>query len=129
VWLIGQFFKSNYLCIKQGGFCRSGQEGSDEDSKRNGSLLTALVVMDVVGVLITFMLYPFRFIIGLCKIWLENGRRKTFGQILTESETREIVSHGTISILNLIAGIGAIMMMIFVIMVIVGIFKNGLSHA
>ena len=85
--------------------------------------------MDVVGILITFILYPFRFIIGLCTIWVENGRRKTFGQIITENETREIVSHGTISILNLIAGIGAIMMMIFVIMVIVGIFKNGLSHA
>lgn len=85
--------------------------------------------MDVLGILITFILYPFRFVIGCSKIWFENGRKKTFSQIFIEYEAREIVSHGSISILNLIAGLGAIMMIIFVIMVIIGIFRNGLSHA
>lgn len=85
--------------------------------------------MDIIYISISLLLYPFRFLIGLSSIWFEERNSKTVLEILKEYDMQVILSRGTLSALNMVAAAGAIMMLVFITMVIIGIFKNGLSHA
>jgi hypothetical protein len=84
--------------------------------------------MKLLECLAVFVMNPFRFPAGLLKIWFDEGRRKSFGQILNEYDMNEICGHGSITFLNIIAALGALMMLLLIIATIVGIFRNGFTH-
>ncbi len=69
-----------------------------------------------------------RFPVGLFKIWIDEGRKKSFLTIIKEKEVNEICLQGTISFLNVIAALGALDMFVLVIIGIIMIFRNGFTH-
>ena len=85
--------------------------------------------MDFLSLVVTIVLYPVRFLLGWLNIWIVDKRVKGLAAILKEHDASYIVSRGTISVLNFIAAVGAISAFVFVVAVIIGIFKNGPSYA
>ncbi|HCW05770.1 MAG TPA: hypothetical protein DGG95_00190 [Cytophagales bacterium] len=69
-----------------------------------------------------------RFPVGLFKIWMEEGRKKSLISIIRENEFDYICLQGTVSFINIIAAIGALAMFAFVVGVIVSIFRNGFTR-
>ncbi len=84
--------------------------------------------MKLLECLVVFILNPFRFSAGLIKIWYDEKRRKSFKKILDEYDTDEICGHGTITYLNAIAAIGALLMFLLIVAAIIGVFRNGFTH-
>jgi hypothetical protein len=84
--------------------------------------------MKLLECLVVFVMNPFRFPVGLIKIWLDERRKKTFSQILNEYDMNEICGHGSVTFLNIIAALGALMVLLLIVATIIGIFRNGFTH-
>ncbi|MBS1489564.1 MAG: hypothetical protein JSS93_03480 [Bacteroidetes bacterium] len=79
--------------------------------------------------LVAFILNPIRFPVGLLRLWLmKENRKKSFGQLLSEYEVREICLHGTNSFLQLIAAIGILLMLGLIVATFISIFRFGFTH-
>jgi hypothetical protein len=65
-----------------------------------------------------------RFPAGLIKIWIEERRKKSFRTIIRERDWSEICAQGTVSFLNVIAAIGAVVMFAVAILGIIMLFKK-----
>ncbi len=79
--------------------------------------------------LAAFLFNPIRFPVGLMRLWLiEEKRKKSFRQILNETDLNEICLHGTHSFIQLIAAIGVLLMIGMILATIISIFRNGFTH-
>lgn|GEM_PF-4702454 len=85
--------------------------------------------MSWIELIVTFLLNPIRFPVGLIRIWLIEGKRKkTFRAILNERDFAVICGFGTVMFLDIIAALGAIAMLLMVIAAVISISRFGLTH-